>query len=55
MKFADIAGHSDIINSLRQMADSGKIPHAILFSGISGIGKFRMARAFAQYIHCSAR
>ena len=55
MKFADIAGHADTIEALRQMADSGKIPHAILLSGISGIGKLRLARAFAQYIHCSNR
>lgn len=53
MKFADIAGHADTIDALRRMADSGKIPHAILLSGISGIGKFRLARAFAQYVHCS--
>lgn len=52
MKFKDIAGHSDTINALRHMADTGKIPHAILLSGISGIGKFRLARAFAQYVHC---
>ncbi|MDE6791865.1 MAG: DNA polymerase III subunit delta, partial [Muribaculaceae bacterium] len=40
------------IDSLRATADAGKIPHAILISGISGIGKMRLARAFAQYIHC---
>ena len=55
MKFADIAGHSDIITSLRSLVDSGKIPHALLLTGISGIGKFRLARAFAQYVHCSRR
>ena len=53
MKFSDIAGHNDTIQALRGMADAGRIPHAILLSGISGIGKFRLARAFAQYIHCS--
>lgn len=52
MKFSDIAGHSETISSLRSIADSAKIPHAILLSGISGIGKMRLARAFAQYIHC---
>ena len=55
MKFSDITGHTQIINSLRSIADSGTIPHALLFSGISGIGKFRTARAFAQYIHCKNR
>ena len=55
MKFSDIAGHSEAIASLRGIADSGKIPHAMLLSGISGIGKFRLARAFAQYVHCSRR
>lgn len=52
MKFADISGHTAVINALRDMADSGNIPHALLFSGISGIGKFRTARAFASYLHC---
>lgn len=52
MKFSDIAGHNEIIQALRGMADAGRIPHAILLSGISGIGKFRLARAYAQYIHC---
>lgn len=37
------------------MADSGRIPHAILIEGPSGTGKFAMARAFAQYIHCENR
>jgi DNA polymerase-3 subunit delta' len=55
MKFADIAGHQATVTSLRSIADSGKIPHAILLSGISGIGKMRLARAFAQYVHCSSR
>ncbi len=55
MKFSDIAGHSETISALRSLADEGRIPHALLLSGISGIGKFRIARAFAQYIHCSKR
>ena len=52
MKFSEITGHKEIIQSLRSLADSGKLPHAFLFSGISGIGKLRTARALAQYIHC---
>lgn len=52
MRFSDIAGHKEIKESLRTLADNGEIPHALLFTGVSGIGKHRMARAFAQYIHC---
>ncbi len=37
------------------MADTGRIPHAIMLSGPAGIGKTRLARAFAQYVHCSNR
>lgn len=55
MTFKDIIGHKEIISSLRRLADSGKLPHAFLFSGRSGIGKMRVARAFAQYIHCKNR
>ena len=55
MQFKDITGHKEITGALRDLADSGKVPHAFLFSGISGIGKMRTARAFAQYLHCKNR
>lgn len=55
MKFKEITGHKEIISALRNLADSDRLPHAFLFSGISGIGKHRTARAFAQYIHCKNR
>lgn len=52
MKFSEVTGHDKIKAELRDMADSGRIPHALMFSGMPGIGKMRLARAFAQYIHC---
>ena len=55
MKFADIPGHDDVKKRLREMADSGRIPHALLLEGPAGAGKFALARAIAQYIHCTAR
>ena len=55
MKFSDIPAHEAVKNRLRAMADSGRLPHALLLEGPSGIGKFAMARAFAQYIHCENR
>lgn len=52
MKFADITGHNEEKRRLRQMAQSGKIPHALLLHGPSGIGKTAVARAFIQYLYC---
>lgn len=55
MRFADIHGHEETKARLREMADSGRIPHALLLEGPEGAGKFLLARAFAQYIHCQNR
>ena len=52
MKFGDIIGHDEVKKHLISLAESGRIPHAILLHGPSGIGKMKLARAFAQYINC---
>ena len=48
MKFSDIKGHDDVKRRLRDMADSDRIPHALLLEGEEGIGKLQMALTFAQ-------
>ncbi len=55
MRFADIPGHEAVKSRLRQMADSGRIPHALLLEGPAGIGKMALARAFVQYVCCTDR
>lgn len=55
MKFADIPYHEHAKERLRSMIDSDRIPHALLIEGPAGIGKFALARAAAQYIHCENR
>ncbi len=55
MKFSDIPAHENIKERLRALVDSDRIPHALLLAGTPGIGKFAMARALAQYIHCENR
>lgn len=52
MMFRDIPGHADIKARLTEMADAGRLPHALLLEGPSGSGKFMLARALAQYVHC---
>ena len=52
MRFCDIPAHESDKQRLRNFVTTGRIPHAILFEGPSGIGKFALARALAQYIHC---
>lgn len=53
MKFADIPAHFDVKDKLRALVNDNRIPHALLLEGPSGVGKMMMARAFAQYIHCT--
>ncbi|MBD5187363.1 MAG: DNA polymerase III subunit [Muribaculaceae bacterium] len=55
MKFSEIAGHKDTIDRIVNMVDSGHLPHAILLSGPSGIGKMNLARALVQYLQCQNR
>lgn len=55
MKFADIPFHEHTKQRLRHLVDSGHIPHALLLEGPTGSGKFSLARAYAQYIHCTGR
>lgn len=53
MRFKEIPGNNSVKEALRQLVDSGKIPHAIMLTGSSGIGKMMTARAFAAYTHCT--
>jgi DNA polymerase-3 subunit delta' len=40
---------------LRLSVREGRIPHAQLFAGVSGIGKLQLALAYAQYVNCPHR
>ena len=55
MFFRDIVGHSDLKRRLVEMVDSGRIPHAQLYTGAEGVGKLALALAVAQYICCEHR
>ena len=55
MLFRDIIGQEATKKQLRQAVREGRIPHAQLFTGISGIGKLQLALAYAQYLNCPHR
>lgn len=52
MKFQQIIGNEEISKNLIKMVESDNINHAILFDGISGIGKKYTAMIFAKSIFC---
>ena len=52
MKWTDIIGHVDNIKMLRHMERSKQVPHALLLSGPSGIGKFMVASVLATALLC---
>ena len=55
MLFKEIIGQDAVKNQLRQSVREGRIAHAQLFTGISGIGKLQLALAYAQYLNCPHR
>jgi DNA polymerase-3 subunit delta' len=50
--FAEFLGNERVVTALRGMLRSERVPHALLFSGPRGIGKFTLARMFAQAANC---
>lgn len=52
MKFSEIIGQEAIVKRLKDMTESGKIPHALMFTGIEGSGIMPLTIAFAQYLLC---
>ena len=55
MLFRDIIGQEATKEQLCRSVREGRIAHAQLFAGISGIGKLQLALAYAQYLNCPNR
>lgn len=55
MRFADIPGHENVKRALLSMADSGRVPHALMLYENEGCGAFPLALAFLQYLACRQR
>ena len=52
MAFTDFLGNERVVTALRGALRTGRVPHALLFSGPRGVGKFTLARMFAQAANC---
>jgi len=50
--FDTILGNLHAINGLRAMLLNNRFPHAILFTGPTGVGKHTTARLFAMAVNC---
>ena len=48
----NIVGHEKIIEKLKKFSAEKNFPHAIIFSGIEGIGKRKIAEIFAASLLC---
>jgi DNA polymerase-3 subunit delta' len=52
MSLAKIPGQERAKRFLKELTRTGHIPHALLFSGMAGIGKMAVAREFAKVLNC---
>jgi len=52
MGFDEFLGNERIVSALRGMLGRERVPSALLFTGPRGIGKFTLARMFAQAANC---
>lgn len=50
MQFSEVIGQQSIVSHLVQMADEGRVPHAMMFTGPSGNGKMALALALGSYL-----
>lgn len=52
MPFSEFLGNAKIVTALRGMLASERVPNAFLFTGARGVGKYTLARMFAQAANC---
>src|SRR5438105_3759747 len=52
MAFSEFRGNPQIVAALRGVLRVGRVPHAFLFTGPRGVGKYTLARLFAQAANC---
>jgi DNA polymerase-3 subunit delta' len=54
MHYSQIPGQHAVKDKLREMAGSGRVPHALLIAGAEGFGTLPLALVFAQHLFCTS-
>ena len=52
MGFSEFLGNQRIVSALRGALRASRVPHALLFTGPRGVGKYTLARMLAQAANC---
>ena len=50
--FEQVVGQKSVVRTLQNAIDRDRIPHAIIFSGVRGVGKTTLARLVAKALNC---
>ncbi|MEN8134489.1 MAG: DNA polymerase III subunit gamma/tau [Thermodesulfobacteriota bacterium] len=52
LNFDQVVGQGPIVRILRNAISRNRVPHAMLFSGVRGVGKTTLARIMAKALNC---
>ena len=50
--FEEVVGQQPVVRTLQNAIDRKRIPHAIIFSGVRGVGKTTLARLVTKALNC---
>ncbi|MFO7607111.1 MAG: DNA polymerase III subunit gamma/tau, partial [Desulfurivibrionaceae bacterium] len=54
LNFDQVVGQGPVVRILRNVISRKRVPHAMLFSGVRGVGKTTLARIMAKALNCES-